>query len=145
LILVLRGRWARRWGDEMKKVLQVFLGVFGVVAIVIASLHVVLGPSAIPGSVPVNATMDSEDRFYATLFAAYGAALLWCVRDVERKSTCVYFIAGTFFVGGLARVVSVLAVGLPNAFFMAMTLLELLIPLFVAAVQWRISVGAGRL
>ena len=56
----------------MKKSLQVFLGLFGITAIFIASLHIVLGPSAIPGSIPVNATMDSEDRFYATLFAAYG-------------------------------------------------------------------------
>jgi hypothetical protein len=51
----------------MKKVLQIFLGLFGVTAIFIASLHIVLGPLAIPESVPVNATMDSEDRFYATL------------------------------------------------------------------------------
>jgi hypothetical protein len=62
----------------MKKSLQVFLGLFGLTAIFIALLHIVLGPSAIPGSVPVNATMDSEDRFYATMFAAYGVALLWC-------------------------------------------------------------------
>jgi len=100
----------------MKKVFQIFLGLFGVTAIFIASLHIIFGPSAIPGSVPVNATMDSEDRFYATLFAAYGVALLWCIRDIERKSMVVYFLAGVFFVGGLARLVSIVAVGLPNTF-----------------------------
>jgi len=123
----------------MKKSLQVFLGLFGMTAILIASLHIVLGPLAIRGSVPVNATMDSEDRFYATLFAAYGAALLWCIRDIERKSMIVYFLALTFFVGGLARLVSMAAVGLPNTFFIAMTVLELLIPLFMAFMQSRIS------
>ncbi len=123
----------------MKKALQVFLGGFGMTAIFIASLHIVLGPSAIPGSVPVNATMDSEDRFYATLFAAYGAALLWCIRDIERKSTVVYSLALTFFVGGLARLVSIAAVGLPNTFFITMTVLELIIPLFMAFMQSRIS------
>ena len=123
----------------MKKSLQVFLGLFGATAILIASLHIVLGPLAIRGSVPVNATMDSEDRFYATLFAAYGAALLWCIRDIERKSMIVYFLALTFFVGGLARLVSMAAVGLPNTFFIAMTVLELLIPLFMAFMQSRIS------
>jgi len=117
----------------MRRSLQVFLGLFGVTAILIASLHIVLGPSAIPGSIPVNATMDSEDRFYATLFAAYGVALLWCIRDIERKSKSVYFLAATFFVGGLARVVSILAVGAPNAFFRAMTVLELVIPVFMQA------------
>jgi hypothetical protein len=123
----------------MKRALQVFLGVFGMMAILIASLHVVLGPSAIPGSVPVNATMDSEDRFYATLFAAYGVALLWCIRDIERKSMVVNLLALTFFVGGLARLVSMAVVGLPNTFFIAMTVLELAIPVFMAFMQSRIS------
>ncbi|HEX2266871.1 MAG TPA: DUF4345 domain-containing protein, partial [Actinomycetota bacterium] len=95
-----------------------------------------------PGSVPVNATMDSEDRLYATLFAAYGVALLWCVKDVERKSLTVYFLATTFFVGGLARLVSMAAVGLPNAFFMTMTALELLIPFLMAFMQVRVSSAA---
>jgi len=123
----------------MKKLFQVFLGLFGGTAILIASLHVVLGPSAIPGSIPVNATMDSEDRFYATLFAAYGVALLWCIGGIERRSTCVYFLAATLFVGGLARVVSMLAVGPPNSFFIAMTVLELVIPGFMVFMQSRIS------
>jgi hypothetical protein len=123
----------------MRKALQVVLGLFGTAAILIASLHIVLGPLAIPGGVYINATMDSEDRFYATLFAAYGAALLWCIKDIERKSRVVYFLALTFFVGGLARLVSMVAVGLPNAFFMAMTVLELLIPLVMAFMQARIS------
>ena len=123
----------------MKKSLQVFLGLFGITAIFIASLHIVLGPPAIPGSIPVNATMDSEDRFYATLFAAYGVALLWCIKDIERKSTVVYFLALTFFIGGLARLVSVAAVGPPDTFFIAMTVLELLIPFFMAFMQSRIA------
>lgn len=50
----------------MRKSLQIFLAIFGVTAIVIALLHIVFGPSVIPGSVPVNATMDSaqERSFY---------------------------------------------------------------------------------
>jgi Domain of unknown function (DUF4345) len=126
----------------MKKTLQVFLGLFGMTAIFIASLHIVLGPSAIPGSIPVNATMDSEDRFYATLFAAYGVAVLWCIKDIEHKSMVVYFLALTFFVGGVARLVSMVAVGLPNTFFIAMTVLELLIPCFMAFMQSRITTAA---
>jgi hypothetical protein len=112
----------------MKKALQVFLGLFGSTAIFIASLRVVLGPAAIPGSIPVNATMDSEGRFYTTMFAADGVALLGCIKDIERKSMVVYFLALTFFVGGLARLV-----------FIAMTVLELLIPFVMAFMQSRVS------
>ena len=127
----------------MKKFLQIYLGIFGVTAILIALLHIVLGPSAIPGAIPVNATMDSEDRFYATLFAAYGVAMLWCIKDIERKSRLVYFLALTFFAGGLARLVSIAAVGLPNTFFITMTVLELLIPWLIVFLQWRIAKAAN--
>ena len=83
--------------------------------------------------------MDSEDRFYATLFMAYGAALLWCVNGVERKAKVVYFLLLTFFVGGLARIVSMLAIKLPNNFFIAMTVIELLLPPVLAYMRFRVS------
>ncbi len=123
----------------MRISLQILLGAFGVVAIFIASLHVVFGPACIPGAVPVNATMDSEDRFYATLFLAYGAALLWCVKGVERKGVYVRLLALTFFVGGLARIVSIFTVGLPNAFFITMTVLELALPVVILFMNAHVS------
>ena len=73
------------------------------------------------------------------MFAAYEVVLLWCIKDIERKSTLVYFLALTFFVGGLARLVSIAAVGLPNTFFIAMMLLELVIPFVLAGMQSRMS------
>src|SRR5262249_15895045 len=124
---------------SMRGTLQVLLALFGATAIFISLLHIVLGPPAIPGSIPVNATMDSEDRFYATLFLAYGVALLWCVREVEHKARVVYFLMLTFFVAGLAGIVSLLRVGLPNPFFIVMTVLELLLPIILAYMQYRIS------
>ena len=123
----------------MRKSLQIILGTGGAVAVFIALLHLVFGPACIPGSVPVNATMDSEDRFYATMFAAYGAALLWCVRDVERKGVYVKLLAIIFFIGGLARLVSMFAVGLPNTFFISMTGLELGLPLLILFLNSRVS------
>jgi len=126
----------------MRKSLQILIGLFGVTDIFIALLHIALGPAAIPGSIPVNATMDSEDRFYATLFLAYGVALLWCIKDIERKSQVIYFLMATFFVGGLARLVSVAAVGLPNDFFIILTGVELVLPLVIAYMQSRVSMPA---
>ena len=129
----------------VRRGLQIFFVLFGGIDIAIAFLHITLGSSAIPGSTPVNSTMDSEDRFYATLFAAYGLALIWCVKEIERKSAIVYFLLATFFAGGLARLLSVAALGPPNGFFVAMTVLELLIPVVAALVQFRISRGIPQL
>jgi hypothetical protein len=123
----------------MRKGLQVLLAVGGLTAISISLLHIVRGPACIPGSIPVNATMDSEDRFYATLFGAYGAALLWCVRDIESKGTYVRLLALVFFIGGVARIVSILAVGVPNTFFIAMSILELVLPLVMLFMNSRVQ------
>ena len=109
---------------------------------VIALAHVALGPAAIPGGLPGNATMDSEDRFYAVFFLAYGVGLLWCTRDVERKSSVVYFLAATFFVRGLARLVSMARVGPPHVFFVVMTALELGVPIAIALIQRRLDGAA---
>lgn len=57
-----------------RRILRWFLTLFGMVCAGIALAHIFVGPSAIPGSIPVNATMDSEDRFYATLFLGFGIA-----------------------------------------------------------------------
>lgn len=116
----------------MRKVLQVSLGVLGSAAVVISLMHVALGPAAIPGSIPVNATMDSEDRFYATMFLAFGVALLSCVPRIERKAGRAYFLMTVFFLGGVARLISLFFVGPPHSFFILMTAIELTIPLMLA-------------
>jgi hypothetical protein len=128
----------------MRKALQILLGLFGAMAIFIAGLHIVLGPSSIPGSVPVNATMDSEDRFYAVLFLAFGATLLWCIKEVEQKARVVYFLMATFLAGGVARLISMLVVGPPNGFFIAMTTLELVLPFVYAWLQYQVSAAQQR-
>ncbi len=83
-------------------------------AILISLLHIFMGPSCIPGSVRVNATMDSEDRFYATIFLAYGALVLSCARDLQQKTRPIQLLATVFFMGGLARIISAVFVGLPH-------------------------------
>ncbi|MEZ5894325.1 MAG: DUF4345 domain-containing protein [Parvularculaceae bacterium] len=112
----------------MRKLLSGFVMLFGAVCCAIALTHIVFGPSAIPGSVPVNATMDSEDRFYATLFLGFGAAMIWCGRDLASRGKTFGFLLAVFFLGGLARIVSALAVGLPNELFQFLGALELVMP-----------------
>jgi hypothetical protein len=124
------------------RVQQVFLATFGGIVIVISLLHVALGPARLLGMASLSATMDSEDRFYATQFLAFGAVVLSCVRNVEQKSRTVHLLAVAFFVGGLARLASMAAVGPPNAFFSAMTALELTVPAFMILLQRRVSVRA---
>lgn len=124
---------------ELKRGYQWFLGLFGVTVIAIATAHIVIGPGIIPDSWSVSATMDSEYRFFASMFLAFGFALLWCIRRIETRTVLVNFLALTFLAGGLARLVSIYAVGLPHPFFIVMTFLELFLPLVMFYLQYRVS------
>jgi Domain of unknown function (DUF4345) len=112
----------------MQAALRWFVALFGLVCIGIALVHIFVGPSSIPGSVPVNATMDSEDRFYATLFLGFGAAHLWCARDPAQRGNLLLALQVVFFLGGLARLISWTQVGPPIDLFVGLGALELLIP-----------------
>lgn len=112
----------------MRSLLQALLFIGGLSAILVALLHIVLGPAAIPGGVVTNATMDSEDRFYATLFLVFGIFTVWCARGVEMKTHYVVLIASVLFFGGIARCISMAVAGIPHRFFVAMTAVELLLP-----------------
>lgn len=112
----------------MRGLLRLVVTIFGLVCCAIALAHIVLGPSAIPDSVPVNATMDSEDRFYATLFLGFGAALIWAARDLSARGGLFGALLLIFFLAGLARIVSMLMVGLPHPLFIILTGVELVLP-----------------
>ena len=111
-----------------RRILRWFLTLFGMVCAGIALAHIFVGPSAIPGSIPVNATMDSEDRFYATLFLGFGIAHVWAARDLAARAGVVVALQAVFFAGGLARLISLAAVGPPVPLFLFLGTLELLIP-----------------
>lgn len=108
--------------------LRWFLILFGLVCAGIALAHIIHGPSVIPGSIPGNATMDSEDRFYATLFLGFGIAQVWAALDLATRRGAILALQATFFAGGTARVFSALAVGSPGALFVFLGSLELIIP-----------------
>ena len=129
---------------ELKRGYQWFLGLFGVIVIGIATASIVIGPAIVPDSRSVSATMDSEYRFLASMFLAFGFALLWCIKHVETRTVLVNFLALTFLAGGIARSVSMYAVGLPHPLFIVMTFFELFLPLVMFYLQYRVSRDASK-
>jgi hypothetical protein len=81
-----------------------------------------------PPSGPWPATMDSELRFYAALWGAYGALLLRAAWSGPRALSQTPWLAAVFFAGGVGRLLSRLSVGAPHPFFTLLMLIELSLP-----------------
>jgi hypothetical protein len=127
----------------MQQALKWFVVLFGVVCAVIGMTHILYGPSSIPGSIPVNATMDSEDRFYAALFVGFGLTLVWCAMDLAARRGAFFWLLIVFFASGLSRLVSIAQVGFPHPLFTFLTGVELALP--VALWLWhRRAYATGR-
>lgn len=112
----------------MPTALRLLVAVFGAICALIALAHIAMGTRTIPGQPFINATLDSQDRFYAAFFLAFGVALVWCSRDLVARGAVFRALLVPFFVGGLARVLSAALVGLPDPMFVALTVIELVLP-----------------
>ena len=123
----------------MRQAFQTLLALFGVIVIGISLAHFAIGPKAIIGGVAVNATMAGEDRFFAGLLLCYGVALLWCARDVQHKRVYINVLAAVFFVGGIGRLIAVVVDGAPHPFFVAMLVVELVLPPLMVVAAKRVA------
>ena len=115
----------------MRRTTQVLVATIGIAVVGIALAHLVLGGAAVIGGSPLNASAEGEHRFFAALFLCYGVAFLWCTREIENKRRPLNLLAATFLLGGLARLASIAISGAPNAFYSAMLVIELAVPLLL--------------
>ena len=126
----------------MRRATQALLAITGVATVGIGLFHLVLGGAAVIGGSPLNATAQGEHRFFAALFACYGLAFLWCVPAAETKKRQINLLAATFLVGGLARLLSIAISGPPNAFYSAMLIIELALPMVLFFLASRLPQSA---
>jgi hypothetical protein len=123
----------------MKRVTEIWLIALGLVCAGIGVAHLLFGTSTIIGGGSVNATIDSDMRFYALLFAAYGLTFVWCAVDIADRGRVANVLGAIFFAGGLARLLAWAATGQPNWFYVVMIPVELIVPLVNWALIRRVS------
>ncbi len=112
----------------MKLATDIWFGILGLSCVTIGLVHAFFGPPTVIGGGPVNATIDSDLRFYAVMFTAYGAAFVWCSFDIVRRARRANVLGIVFFAGGAARLLAWWVSGPPNWFYVLMVPVELLVP-----------------
>ncbi len=109
------------------------------ITIVAGFSHVVLGLSAdlllganAPAELRSDPVLDSQNRFYGTIFMGYGVLLLLCATDPRKYALLFRILGGFIFLGGIARLISAALHGLPAPPVVGLIVIELVgVPLLL--------------
>jgi hypothetical protein len=105
-----------------------------------AGLHTVLaGARSLPAQRPANPVVESELRFYAAFYVAYGLTALRVAPRADRDTAGVRALAGALFLGGVSRLSGWRAAGRPAMGQLALLAMELAGPPSVVAWQARLA------
>lgn len=63
----------------------------------------------------LDSVLDSQVRFMATIWFGYGVLLCVCLRDLDRYANILRGALAFAFIGGIARVISIVQVGMPES------------------------------
>ncbi len=115
--------------------IRTFLRVAAVIFFLVAVLHLILGLNVdillgakVPAKVVQDPVLDSQNRFYGASFTLYGVLLILCASNLDKYATVLRWTLLCFFAGGIARLVSIGAYGLPSPLVVTLLLSEILAP-----------------
>jgi hypothetical protein len=104
-----------------------------------AGLHTVLaGARSLPAQRLANPVVESELRFYAAFYVAYGLVALRVAPRADRDTPGVRALAGALFLAGLSRIPGWRATGRPHRAQLALLVIELAGPPSIVAWQARL-------
>src|SRR4051794_39232073 len=112
-----------------KRPLQVTTALLAVIPIVTGIVIMLRGiddPLYASLALPRSALLDSNMRFFAGVWLGAGIAMLWLVPSIERQGVLFRALWGAIFLGGVGRLLSMAALGMPPAPFVGLTVLEIL-------------------
>jgi hypothetical protein len=121
-----------------------------------AACHAFLGLAAerildpgLPIEIAEFASLDSQNRFYGTMFGAVGVAIWISARDLPRYDPIIRCLLWGLLLAGLARLGAVLCNGWPSAAVTVLLVVELvaapaLLAWQSASRRWRNSIQPGR-
>ncbi|MEO8375772.1 MAG: DUF4345 domain-containing protein [Sphingomonas bacterium] len=97
-----------------KRLLQAIVAIACLVPLITGGQSILHGPAFLghPAVIPVD--LDSHFRYISGIFFAVGIAFASCVPGIETKGPRFRLLGALVIMGGLSRVVSLVAVGVPS-------------------------------
>jgi|SRR6185369_14513981 hypothetical protein len=122
----------------MKRTLQVVLAFLSLLPLIFGGLSFIYGAALFAPASGVTPKLDSQYRFVAAWELCLTFIVWWIIPQIERQTVLFRLICLVVCLGGLGRVIAWLAVGSAGPAFLAVTVLELLIPLLI---PWQAQVA----
>ena len=122
----------------MKRSLQVVLAILSLLPLAVGTLGFIYGAALLAPAAGVTPKLDSHYRFMSALDVGLAVTVWWIIPQLERQTSLFRLVCMIVFAGGVGRVVACLLVGSPGTAFLAVTGLELLIPLLI---PWQAQVA----
>jgi hypothetical protein len=70
-------------------------------------------------------TIDTQVRFLGAIWLGFGVMLAWIIPNIEQQTMLFRLMMGAIFLGGLARILSLMTLGAPPLFFIGLMVLEI--------------------
>jgi hypothetical protein len=123
-----------------RRALQTTIAILALVPIAAGLAGAILGPSMIHASAS-DISLDSHFRYLSGLLLGIGFAFWSTIPSIEKHTNRFLLLTGIVFVGGLARAVSLVAVGVPSKPMLGAVVMELVVTPLLCIWQRRVSRG----
>ncbi|RZM26484.1 MAG: DUF4345 domain-containing protein, partial [Sphingomonas sp.] len=82
--------------------------------LIVGGQGILHGPAPFGHLADVPRDLDSHFRYISGIFFATGLGFVSCIPNIERKGPRFRLLGGLIFVGGVSRLISLIAVGVPS-------------------------------
>ena len=122
-----------------RRLLQLAVAIACLVPLSVGGWSVLHGPYFLGHAAEIPTDLDSHFRYLSGIFLAIGLAFSTCIPEIERKGARFRLLGLLIVGGGLARLVSLAAVGVPSTGHLFGLAMELgVVPLLVL---WQLRIG----
>lgn len=108
-----------------RRALQTIIAILALLPVSAGLAGALLGPAFVQVGPPVPIDLDSHFRFLSAVLLAIGICWWSCIPAIERKGPRLRLLGALTFAGGLARLLSLLTVGVPSYGHVAGLFMEL--------------------
>jgi len=128
---------ARSRPTPSRRALQIAVALCSLVPITAGGAGMLLGPALVAGTGTPD--LDSHFRYLSGLLLGIGLAYLLTLRGIERRRAHYLLLGGLVVVGGIGRLIALLANGTPSTVMLFALAMELLVTPLLTLWQFRIS------